>query len=84
MTKKVIIIDDSITQLNLLKTYFAKNDWEVYSAQNAQNAYDIIFDVAPDIIITDAIMPGIGGFQLVKTIRENEKISKIFKSIFIS
>lgn len=77
MTKKVIIIDDSITQLNFLKSYFAKNGWEVYGAQNAKNAFDMIFDFAPDVIITDAIMPVVGGFQLVKTIREHEKISKL-------
>jgi len=48
--KKVIIIDDSATSLNLLKTTFAKNSWEVYGAQNAKIAYEMIYDVAPDII----------------------------------
>ena len=77
MMKKVIIIDDSATSLNLLKTTFAKNSWEVYGAQNAKIAYEMIYDVAPDIIITDAIMPVMGGFQLLKTIRDDDAISKI-------
>ncbi len=77
MIKKVIIIDDSSTQLNLLKTILAKNNWEVYSAQNARIGYEMIFDIAPDLIITDAIMPLIGGFKLVKSIKENPTISKI-------
>ena len=75
--KKVIIIDDSATSLNLLKVNFTKSNWEVYDAQNAKIAYEMIYDVAPDLIITDAIMPIIGGFQLIKAIREDEKISKI-------
>ena len=77
MTKKVIIIDDSSTALNLLKTTFESYLWEVYTAKSCDKAYEMIFDVAPDLIITDAIMPVVGGFQLVKSIRKNEKISKI-------
>ena len=75
--KKVIIIDDSITQLNLIKTAFAQEGWEAYGAQNAKDGWEMIYDAAPDLIITDAIMPKIGGFQLVKAIREEELISKI-------
>ncbi len=75
--KKVIIIDDSVVQLNLLKTFFADNFWEVYGATSAKVGYDMIFDIAPDLIITDAIMPVIGGFQLIKMVKENEIISKI-------
>ena len=52
MTKKVIIIDDSTTQLNLLKTIMTKNDWEVYSAKSAKIGYEMIFDIAPDLVIT--------------------------------
>ena len=77
MIKKVIIIDDSSTALNLLKAAFENCFWEVYITKTASSAYDLIFEVAPDLIVTDAIMPVMGGFQLVKTIRKNEKISKI-------
>ena len=75
--KKVIIIDDSVVQLNLLKTFFADNFWEAYGATSAKVGYDMIFDIVPDLIITDAIMPVIGGFQLIKMVKKNEIISKI-------
>lgn len=77
MTKKLIIIDDSATQLNILKTTFANDNWEVCGVQNAKIGYEMIFDFAPDLVVTDALMPQMGGFQFVKLIRENEKISKI-------
>lgn len=77
MTKKLIIIDDSATQLNILKTFFVNDGWEVSAIQSAKIGFEMIFDFAPDLIITDAIMPLMGGFQLIKQIREDEKISKI-------
>lgn len=77
MTKKVIIIDDSATQLNILKAIFADSGWEVCGIQSARIGYEMIFDFAPDLIITDAIMPLMGGFKLIKMIRDDDKISKI-------
>lgn len=77
MMEKLIIIDDSSAQLSLLKNFFEKNSFEVYCAKNAKMGYDMIFDVAPDLIITDALMPLIGGFKLVKMVRENKLMSKI-------
>lgn len=75
--KKVVIIDDSSTQLNILKLAFEKNHWAVCTVIDTRQAIDVIFRFAPDLIITDAIMPNIGGFQLIKIIRNNEHISKI-------
>ena len=77
MTKKVIIIDDSLVSLNLIKTAFADSDWEVYGTRHAQNALKMLHDIAPDIIITDALMPVMGGFQFLKELRNNQKTSKI-------
>lgn len=77
MTKKVIIIDDSITQLNIIKTAFAKDKWEVFGAQNAKLGLKLIYNTAPDLIVTDAMMPVMGGFQLLSIIRKDETINKI-------
>lgn len=83
MLKKVIIIDDSITQLNLLKSAFGSNGWEVYGALNVKDGWEMITDIAPDLVVTDAIMPKIGGFQLIKTLRE-EKASCVIPVIIYS
>lgn len=77
MTKKVVIIDDSSLQLNVLKLKFSKDFWQVHIVKNSKEAYSTIYEIAPDLIITDAIMPHVSGFGLLKTIRNDEKISKI-------
>ena len=77
MTKKVIIIDDNLTSLNMSKTALATDGWEVHGAQSAKYALEILYDIAPDLIITDAIMPLMGGFQFLKLLRSNPKTAKI-------
>lgn len=77
MTKKVLIIDDNLTTLKILQTAFTKQGWMSYGAKSALEALNLIYDTAPDIVITDAIMPIIGGFKFVRMLREDEVISKI-------
>ena len=66
MIKKVIIIDDSATSLNLLKNKFESLSWEVYSTTSAKEGYNLIYDVAPDLIITDALCLLSADFNLLK------------------
>lgn len=75
--KKVIIIDDNKIQTNILENFFNKNSWEVFCFDNAKEAYEKIFHIAPDLIITDALMPNIGGFQFIKSVKSNDIISNI-------
>ena len=77
MTKKLLIIDDSSTQLGILQSLFKSEKWEVHCVQSAKIGLEMIYDFAPDLIITDALMPQLGGFQLIKLIREDSTISKI-------
>ena len=77
MLKKVVIIDDNQTQLKILKTHFINNEWEVFGAKNIIDAMELICKNAPDLIITDAIMPRLGGFELLKQLRKDELLVKI-------
>ncbi len=77
MTKKVIIIDDNLVSLNIIKTAFAADNWETYGTQHANKGLEMVYDVAPDIIVTDAIMPVMGGFQLLKVLRNDKTTKKI-------
>ncbi len=77
MFKKVVIIDDNQTQLKILSSYFENNSWEVFDATNVKDALNIICFNSPDVIITDAIMPKEGGFQLLTYLREDKALNKI-------
>jgi len=66
---KILIADDEINILNLLKDYFEINGYEVITAQNGKQAVELVKQI-PDIILLDINMPDMDGFSVCRTIRE--------------
>lgn len=75
MAKKVLIIDDSYTQLSSLKIFFKREGFEVITAKNGVEGFIQVYKSTPDIIISDVLMPHLGGFQLCRLLKSN-KITK--------
>jgi len=74
---KILLIDDSITQLETLKLQFAKAGFEVETAQNGGEGYQKVFTTAPDLILSDIIMPNLNGYQICRLLKNNKKTNKI-------
>lgn len=77
MTHKILLIDDSITQLQTLKMQFSKAGFEVETAQNGIEGYQKVFTTAPDVILSDIIMPNLNGYQLCRLLKNNPITDKI-------
>lgn len=69
---KVLIVDDDKFLLNMYSMKFSKNNYEVNSASSGTNALDKIKGgYAPDIILLDIVMPGLDGFGVLETLKED-------------
>ncbi len=77
MAKKVLIIDDSVTQLSSLKIFFTRAGYEVETAQNGVDGFVKVYKTAPDLIICDVIMPHLGGYQLCRLLKSNPETKQI-------
>jgi diguanylate cyclase (GGDEF)-like protein len=82
-TRKILAIDDSSMDLFLLKKHLCKMGFEVLLADNAPKGIDVALNEQPDIILLDAMMPGINGFEVCKKLKANSETSSI-PIIFIS
>lgn len=71
MTNKILLIDDSITQLEVMKLNLIKNGFDVETAENATAGFQKIFTFVPDVILADVLMPEIDGYQLCTLIKNN-------------
>ena len=66
MTKKILLVDDSKTQLDVMKLRFQKSGFEVETAGNALEGYNQIYTFTPDIIVSDIVMPDLDGYQFCR------------------
>ena len=81
---KVLIVDDEETVRNGLQKYIAWDRLQidvVLTAQNAEEALEIVDTEHPDIIISDVRMPRLNGIELCTLIRDRREECRI---IFLS
>ena len=83
MSHKVLLIDDSITQLEILKMQFLKSGFEVETAKDGYEGYRKVFETAPDLILSDIVMPNLDGFQLCRLLK-NENTTKEIPIILLT
>ena len=75
--KKVLIVDDEIHIVHVVAIKLRNNGYEVISANNGAEAYELACEVMPDIVVTDFQMPVMTGLELVEKLRENDQTKNI-------
>ena len=68
---KILIIDDDPDKRQLLMFAFQMAGYDVHTAPDGMSGLTIINSVRPDLIIVDAKMPTIDGYELTRRIKEN-------------
>ncbi len=77
---KVLVVEDSKSEMDLMTLYLVENSYQVISATNAEEGMELAAKQQPDVIITDITMDGINGFEfcrLLKVYPDTEKIPVI-------
>ncbi len=75
--KKILIIEDTPEILENFTEYLELHGYEVYSADNGKDGVAFAAEISPDLIICDALMAGIDGFEVLRLIRSSLKTPKI-------
>ncbi|MEF3254303.1 MAG: diguanylate cyclase [Deferribacterales bacterium] len=79
---KILVVDDSITTIQLINNIL-KDEFEVYFALNGADALKTVYDVMPDIILLDVLMPDMNGYEVIKVLK-NDSLTKEIPVIFIT
>ena len=66
---RVLLVDDDEFNHEMMSLFLGKTEYSLVSATNAQDAIKIIDSDPPDILITDAMMPGESGFSLIEKMK---------------
>ena len=75
--KTAIIVEDSEALANMLSFLFMSRGIEVITAINGKKAMEQIKESAPDIIITDLMMPEMDGVELCKAVKNDVELKHI-------
>ena len=73
MAEKLLIVEDEETLRESLERVLVREGYEVESAVSAETALKIVEGSSYDLIITDIILPGIDGIELLRKIRERSQ-----------
>lgn len=72
MSKRILVVDDSVTMRDVLTQHLQSSDYMVSTANSGEQALEILKTERFDVIITDLEMPGLDGFALIRSISELE------------
>ncbi|MEM9952370.1 MAG: response regulator [Chloroflexota bacterium] len=74
---KVLVVEDSIVNLEILSLILQAMGYDVMMAENGQEGYRLANEYRPSLIIVDYHLPGMNGIELVHKIRQNNSIAHI-------
>ncbi len=74
---KILVVDDNEDARVLLKTILESQGHTVGTANNGTRALQSVRRMKPELIISDIMMPGMDGFELCRTIKEDEQLKNI-------
>lgn len=77
MSALILIVDDEEVNRKLLKLFCMRWGWKTIEAKSGEEAIRLAVERKPDIILLDAMMPKMSGFETLRKLKENEETSKI-------
>ncbi|UDF37758.1 UNVERIFIED_ORG: response regulator [Shinella sp. XGS7] len=75
--QKILLVDDSKTELHHLSEMLLKRGYQVRTAENGEEALKRLDEEKPDLILMDVVMPGQNGFQLTRHITRDERFADV-------
>ena len=81
MSKKILIVDDELNMRTLLKEAledFEDKGVELLVAENGSDAIKSIREEKPELVILDVMMPGMDGFEVCNTIKNELGMKDVY------
>lgn len=67
---KILVVEDDLSLKNLFCKTLQRNNYQTFDAECAEKALEILDNESIDLIVTDVMMPGMNGFELVRQLRD--------------
>jgi DNA-binding response OmpR family regulator len=75
--KTILIIDDDDAIREFLEILIKKEGFKTEAVENGKVARDLLKTMKPDLIILDLMLPGYGGFEILRELQMDDETEKI-------
>lgn len=73
MKINVLLVEDEQTLAMIIKDTLEENDFIIHTAPNGKEGLRMFFELRPDVLVADIMMPEMDGFEMVRRIRQTDK-----------
>lgn len=74
---KILIVDDSPTEIHVLSTILESNGYQIVTAESGEAGVEVAKQELPDLILMDVVMPGLNGFQATRQLKKESTTAHI-------
>jgi DNA-binding response OmpR family regulator len=74
---KIVVIEDDVGFLDLLRVHLASAGHEVLTAEDAALGLRAVITESPDLILLDLTVPYLDGFEMIRALRNDPATSRI-------
>ena len=71
--KTVFVIEDDMLLIKAYQIKFEKEGVTVWTATDGKEAFSYLDKPCPDVVLLDLLLPGISGFDILTSIRKNDR-----------
>jgi CheY-like chemotaxis protein len=77
MPKTLLLADDSVTIQKVVGIVFATEDYRITAVDNGEDALRKAREMRPDIVLADAVMPRMNGYELCQAIKADPQLADV-------
>ncbi|TLP60402.1 response regulator [Parasedimentitalea maritima] len=77
MGRHVVLIEDEPNIIEAIRFLLTREGWTVEAHSDGQDAIAVIKAAKPDLVILDLMLPGKSGMEIIKDLREQEKMTQL-------
>ncbi len=77
MKKKILIADDEVDLVEVLRTYLELKGYDILAAHDGEKALELARKETPDLILLDVIFPKMDGYTVLRELRGNKETKGI-------
>ena len=75
--KTILIVDDMQSELDMMANYLGNAGYKIITANNGEDAIAKTIANKPDLVVTDWMMPEMGGLDICRKLRKNPETENI-------